>query len=683
MNKKLLLGLLALAAAHSAAEAQSGRPYINREALRNARPVRIPAQTAADNSLLQTQPTAARSPQVATPASWGQMIGQTTYDLQTNRATANRLALTGTALSAVWTQSCNFSAPGFANRGIGYNFTTDASVVLGMAGTAPTATFNNGATGNCGPGFGNFGIATVRTGWPEVAHSNGNEVVVAHSGAGIAKTTRPAGSGSWTPSSVLSFTVDIGGAGNNGTWPRMLASGSNLHMIYTSNGSTTVPQQPSGVINPMVYSRSTDGGTTWDQQNVFLPGMDATNFDNIGGDSYAIGVNGSNVAIAAGSFGDHTVIWKSMANGDAGTFMPRIIQPDFTDADTILLNGQNVGDTAQVIASDGSMSVVIDNSGTVHWFSGSQLVQVVKDPVSGRWIANGSYFPDAVRGMLYWNDRELSATAPQIIIGLDNECPSSPAFMPCALSGPPNGGQTRQWYNVTGSVSMPTAITNANGEVYVIYASGRIGTSNDGTVDGQYFRDLYLARLTFPGGNQVAVDLPKNISRDIEGITDGAAALNGEESVYPSALHTVENNLIHYTWMSDFEPGNALQPDPGADPEFENAIMYDNIQLPLTWTPDVVITGRRAEMPAMVQAAYATPNPTTGRTVLSIGLQQAATATITVRNVLGQEVLRLPAQNMSVGMNTVNLDLSNEGAGVYFYTVSSNKFSFTKRVVKQ
>src|SRR5690606_24510112 len=120
----------------------------------------------------------------------------------------------------------------------------------------------------------------------------------------------------------------------------------------------------------------------------------------------------------------------------------------------------------------------------------------------------------------------------------------------------------------------------------------------------------------------------------------------------------------------------------GPDNEVENAIMYDNIQISsLVWTPDTVLLARRNEMPAMVQAAYATPNPTTGRTVLSVGLQQPAQAAIIVRNILGQEVLRLPAQNLSAGMNTVNLDLSNEGAGVYFYTVASDKFSFTKRVV--
>jgi Secretion system C-terminal sorting domain len=629
------------------------------------------------------------------------LIGQTTYDLQSNRATANRMAITGNALSAVWTQSCNLgSGPNFNNRGIGYNFAADASVAT------PGVSFLNGTTGTCGSGFGNFGIATVRTGWPEVAHVNGNEVVVAHTGSGLVKTTRPAGSGAWTtPSQSLAFAQNIDGPGSgaNGTWPRMVASGNTIHLIYTSSitNNTTAPQNPvaqpgnvtqiSQIVGPVVYSRSQDGGATWDKTN-FLPPMftrmdigngSGTDTVSIGGDSYALAANGNNVAITAGSFGDNTMVSKSTDNGS--TWTTTRIDGHFTDADTIGVNTTGGRETT-VLASDGALALVIDDAGAVHWFSGSQLLLVKPSTVRpGEWIPTGTYFPDAARALLYWNDRELRFSKPVIIAELDTICPSTAAFTPCDLSSPPDGGQSRQPYNVTGPISMPTAITDANGDVYVIYAAGRIGTSNDGTADGQYLRDLYLQRLSFPGGSDVQVYQQKNISRDIENIQDGAAALNGEESAYPSAYHKVVNNKIHYQWMSDFEPGNALQPTATPDPEVENAVMYAQITLPQPFTPDFTISGPlsvRNERTENVLSASVAPNPTTGKTTLTLNLKQDARATITVRNVLGQEVLRLPANALHTGLNTVNLDLSAQGAGVYFYTVSSDKFTLTQRVVK-
>ncbi len=672
MNKKLLLGLLALAAAHSAAEAQSRRPTINRAATLKGVPMPQHLTANEQGPLRSTSAVQSRSPQAPQPASFGQLIGQTTYDLQSNRASPNRMAMTGNTLSAVWTQTCALSGGTFAKRGIGYNYSADANTP-----TVPGVSFVNGTTGNCPS---DFGLSTVRVGWPEVAHVNGKELVVAHAGAGIVSMSRPVGTGAWTPSTPLTFSQAILGGAGNGTWPRLVASGNTAHMVYAGNGSTT-----NGVVSPMLYSRSLDGGANWDKQNVLLPGMDSTNFDYVGGDSYAIAVNGNTVAMAAGSFGDHTLVWKSTNNGDS--FEAYTIQGDFTDADTVQIQGQT-GDTAAVVASDGAMSVVVDNAGAIHWFSGSQLVQVVKDPISGKWIASGTYYPDAVRALLYWNDRELRFTSLRdvSIAGVDMLCPSAPAFTPCDLARADGTNQSRQPYNVIGPVSMPTAITDANGDVYVIYAAGRIGTSNTGAEDGQYLRDLYLQKLSFPGGNQVQVHQQKNISRDIKNIADGAAAANNEESAFPTAVHTVVNNKIHYQWMSDFEPGNALQPTAGPDPEVENAIMYDNIQLPLPFTPDFVITGTlglRNDATDFVKVVSASPNPTTGKTTLSLNLKQAARATIVVRNVLGQEVLRLPAMALATGMNSVSLDLSNQGAGVYFYTVAADKFTVTQRVVKQ
>src|SRR5688572_28407441 len=59
----------------------------------------------------------------AIPASWGTMIGQTTYDLQSNGSSGNRLYRhSDGSLSAVWTEQCTVSGATWPQRGIGYNY---------------------------------------------------------------------------------------------------------------------------------------------------------------------------------------------------------------------------------------------------------------------------------------------------------------------------------------------------------------------------------------------------------------------------------------------------------------------------------------------------------------------------------------------------------------------------------
>ena len=606
------------------------------------------------------------------------MVGYTTYDLQTNRGSANRVAATGNRVSMAWTQACGFD-PVYAQRGVGYNQSLNGG-----------GAFVDSASHCAGPS----GIAAVRTGWPELFNINGQDVVLAHTGSGIVRIARTPGTTSWQTSAVLPFTVITHPAPRGttyGTWPRAVASGATVHLIYTDNGQNVIPGipvQPSGMVCPVLYARSPDGGLTWNRTNVNLPQFDSTNFRDVGGDSYAIGVNGVNgstVAVTAGAWGANTLIAKSTDGGS--TFTTTRLMGPFTAADTVAVAGQAAGsDTAAVVASDGSMNVVVDATGTCHWFSGAQLVQVALNHQTGLFEPTGPYYPDLFPGLLYWNDRELVASKPLIAAVLDSFVAASAGFPTLAVAD--GIIQPRAWYGTVGAISMPTATTNANGDVYCIYASGMRGTTNNGQADGQYLRDLYLFKLSFPGNGTVRAYVPKNISRDLRGVADGAASTHGEESVFPSVAHDVVNDLIHYQWQSDFEPGTALQPGTGPDPQVQSAIMYDTINVTSTVFNRVARvltgpTGLAPEVAAYVANASAVPNPTPGRLTLHLTMKQPTRATVVVRDVLGQEVRRLPVTNLQRGENAVSLDLSSLSAGVYLYSVQADGFTLTQRVVKQ
>jgi hypothetical protein len=74
-----------------------------------------------------------------------------------------------------------------------------------------------------------------------------------------------------------------------------------------------------GLNGALLYFRSLDGGSSWDIQNMVLPGMDSTNFLGYGGDNYAISAKGETVALAYFNGWADSFIMKSTDNGDNWT----------------------------------------------------------------------------------------------------------------------------------------------------------------------------------------------------------------------------------------------------------------------------------------------------------------------------------------------------------------------------
>src|SRR5688572_5044822 len=201
-------------------------------------------------------------------AQWGTKIGKTWYDLQTNGANGNRIVRhSDGSISAVWIESCLGNPAGsaaFATRGTGYNYLP-----------AGSTTWQEGNDGTCNESGSDFGVNSKKVGWGEIlALPNNKEMVIAHTGTGIAVTSRTpkgaAGLSGWSTTSDLTWTTGItslntstagttfpvtGTPAANGTWPRAVASGNTIHMIYAvNNSSTTTPSTANGIETPVVYS---------------------------------------------------------------------------------------------------------------------------------------------------------------------------------------------------------------------------------------------------------------------------------------------------------------------------------------------------------------------------------------------------------------------------------------------
>ena len=72
-----------------------------------------------------------------------------------------------------------------------------------------------------------------------------------------------------------------------------------------------------------------------------------------------------------------------------------------------------------------------------------------------------------------------------------------------------------------------------------------------------------------------------------------------------------------------------------------------------------------------------------GSTTLRYELPAATTVSLTVRNVLGQAVLTLPATREAVGSHTRELPLGALAAGVYIIQLRADGLQQTQRLVVQ
>ena len=116
-----------------------------------------------------------------------------------------------------------------------------------------------------------------------------------------------------------------------------------------------------------------------------------------------------------------------------------------------------------------------------------------------------------------------------------------------------------------------------------------------------------------------------------------------------------------------------------------------NTQIPLAPGQFAVYTSRRirkevllptrAEVAASILRLTAAPNPAQGSTTLRYELPAAGTVSLTVRNVLGQAVLTLPATREAVGPHTRELPLGTLAAGIYLVQLRTADLQQTQRLV--
>lgn len=574
------------------------------------------------------------------------IIGTTDYDLQGNVAVGRRIVNNGDGtISATYTGSQAGMASAYADRGTIYNYFDGTSW-----GAQPTARLEN-----------------VRCGWPSIQVVNGTEYVVTHGAAatGMVLAKRTKGTGAWTTTTGLAFPLPTAA---NDVWPRLAVGGANgqtLHVIVNSQGTGTSPVL--GQNGPITYSRSQDGGVTWDIQHSILPGLDSTMYSGWGADVYSIDANGDNIVIAlAESFSD-VILMKSTDNGT--TWTKTIVQAaplpnyDPTASGSISdVDGDGVAD--QVESSNGDVTVSLDANNVAH-LAWSEMVYLDDDTTTD---ACWSYFP-TVDGIFYWNENMaapvLAGTAPHL--DGDGIISVVSANATCRTLGYYGGG---------GLSVHPSLGFDASGNVYMSYAT--INEQADSTVYTQSHRHMAAIKST-DGGNTWS--LPLLLVPMIAQGGDGEF----QEACYGSIAKLVDSKL-HIVYQRDVAPGYSLLSTStdatlvcqANNNSFRNDIVYVNVDV-----NDFVVGVNEitsADQSFSVSQNY--PNPFNGSTRIDVNLKKSSEVSIEVYNVVGKLVKTINAGTLTSGVNSITIDAADLASGLYTYSVivGSEKLTQTMMV---
>jgi hypothetical protein len=537
------------------------------------------------------------------------VVGMTTYDLQSNSSVQNRILNHGGSVSLLWTgsQSGTLASP---DRGAWYNYYNGTSWM-----SQPTGR-----------------IEPYRTGWPSIFKTTAKEenVITHQSGTSalgyVSRVNK--GTGTWTADSIIGLTT-----GEYTLWPRALMGGANnntIHMISlttpTGNGGTMYK----GMDGVVVYSRSQDGGTTWDKQYEVPPGMDSTLYYNNAGDSYALDARGDVVAFVSGGFTQDLAMWKSTDNGN--TWTKTILIPFPIPAYNP--NG-NILDTTWT--DDGANAILIDNNNKVHVWAGR--MRVIKTDSAATGV---SYYP-GTDGLLYWNET-MGASAPIIIAEAEDRNSNGTLDIEPAIA--------RYFKSLT---SFPSAGIDASGNIFLVYSSIMENTSNGATVDPQSYRNVY--GMALPAGSSTW-RTPVNISNS-----------DFDEGVFASLARHVDSHM-HIIYQRDPEPGLAVRGD--MDPFGPNEMVYVNY-------PAQLVAGVKAIQPS-VKSVSIYPNPANNNAILSFNMVKAGKVTVEILNVLGQQMFSTQNE-YSNGIHTMSVDITNLSAGLYIVNTASGNQKISQKLI--
>ncbi len=513
-------------------------------------------------------------------------------------------------------------------------------------------------------------VEAVRTGFPSATIlGDGTEVIVSHNTSvtpfklWIAR--KAPGATTWTESALPNPS------GIRMLWPKIAVGGANqqtLHVIGITApvGGATLGEVYRGLNGHILYYRSMDGGLSWDQQNVVIPGLDSSRYVGFGADSYTIDASGDGVAIAVFPDWNDVRVYKSVNNGDSWADIQVFDFPDAVEnyrplpgvmytIDDIPLD-TFAPDPLAIRTHDGFGAVLIDQNQEVHtWFGEMYVTDLAfTDTVS-------SFYP-TINGLYHW--KESFGANPEIITGAfdydgDNQLTIT------------NINEIAS-YNGANLSSFPTVGTDDDGTIYLVYAAlhelYRTGTTAD---KDQFYRHLYAMKSTDGG---ITWGEALELTAEPYVIPDLAPFI---ECAYPAVPRHIGDQLW-VLYQQDYLPGtNILDMNHTSQENSMTWVAVDKADIPQA----LVGTFERPQ-PDPAFALEIKPNPATTTARLSARMTGTAPARVEVFDVLGRSV-QVMSLGTVAGQQSVDVGVQHLATGVYWVRVTEGaRFGMTKLVVE-
>jgi len=411
-----------------------------------------------------------------------------------------------------------------------------------------------------------------------------------------------------------------------------------------------------GMTSATVYSRSTDGGESWDIENMIIDGMGIDDYLVIAADEYVWADQvGDNIAFLVMGIWHDMFMMKSTDNGD--TWEKTVIWEHpypFFDWNTTITDTFFCMDQSASIAlgSDGKAHVVFGISRVAHFEIGTTY----------------NYWP-YVEGIGYWNEDmdafsdDLDALAPPRYSTLIVFSSLDYNYIGWMQDVDGDGEVTLtddiMSYRSLGPCTMPSIAVDELG-VFVLFAA----TTETYIIENYNYKHIWARAMDASGIWWYFLDL----SNDIVHIFD--------ECIYPQLASKTDWN-IHYIYNADPTPGLALDEDHAYQ---ENKIIFAFLSK-YDLLPVGIEEGVQSLDAGKVSQNY--PNPAGSYTSFRVELELAAQLSMELTNIVGQVVMSMDKGYVHAGSHEFKIDASGLDAGIYFYTVNAGESRVTKKMIIQ
>ena len=178
----------------------------------------------------------------------------------------------------------------------------------------------------------------------------------------------------------------------------------------------------------------------------------------------------------------------------------------------------------------------------------------------------------------------------------------------------------------------------------------------------KYLESYYVKLVLDDNGNLVFA-----VSKDLMNWQDGGkinsdAAQIEMASVFVDLKLDDKNNFLLSSWI-DNRTGN-------------NEIFYSRTPL-----PEIVSVDDESILPTKMELSQNYPNPFNPTTMIKYSISRSGFVSLNVYNALGQKVANLVNSEQNQGNYEVQFNANNLPSGIYFYTITANNFSSTKKML--